>query len=310
MADKIGIPASRVEYVAALHVEDNKPNLHLLFWDKSQAVRPWYDFRKTASKIRADLIKYVYADDIRALGQAKTNARDAMLKDGKEWNEDKFNPFYNMSKKDFAHVKDEVVTDPAAAVGKILNRNIPNSVLDEMRVKIIQLMEKLPQTGRLAFGFLPPAVKAEVQTLAEDIITDLAIHNLDFKAEFETYKKSARDLVALYTTNMDAHDKAEKNALDDLTKRLGNQLLRHIKDIDYKQYLHGRAEFGKQRNAAMQRNTTMSLLSNLFRAARAENRQNQHRHSRPHMERVDRIEARRDARKNLEMANRGDWEQE
>ena len=215
-----------------------------------------------------------------------------------------------MYKSDFAVIKDDVKADPDLAVGKILNRDIPNSYLDEMRIKIIQLMEKLPEKGRLSHGFLPPEAKKEVEKLAIDIIKEISITNPGFSMEFEAYKKSARDLAKLYhaekrsdgTDNikgMAAIDKAEKRALADLTKRLANQLLKSIKNIDYNQYLYGKEEHGKRKTKAIQRNATMNILSSLFKLARQTRRVA---HTRPrHWGQTERIEARRDMVKNLEI---------
>ena len=315
MADKVGIPASRVEYVATIHIEGGKPNLHLLFWDKTQGIRQFYNYKKVASEIRANLIKYVYADDIKTFSEAKTTARNALLEGSKDWNNETFNPIYKMKKSDFTKLKDEIETNPAIMVGKVLNRNIPNSYLDETRIKIIQLMEKLPKTGRLSFGFLSPALKAEVQELAEEIIKDLSETNPDFKEEFNHYKKSARNLAKLYHAEQIADgspnpkgivaiDMAEKKAVDDLTKRLANQLLSSIKKIDHNQYVHGKDEYSKQQNKIIQRNTTMNLLTELFRTSREENRRKP---IKLPTGSTDRIEARRDKRKELETSSGNNW---
>jgi len=304
MADAVGIPASRVEYVAAMHIHDGKPNFHLLFWDKEQGIRSYFNYAKTFEKIRAGLTKYVYQDDLKLLSEAKTVARDTILEEIKLWNKETFDPIYQMSKNDFNKVRDRVSTDPISAVGKVLNRNIPNSYLDEMRIKIIQLMEKLPQAGRLSYGFLPPTVKKEVDKLAKDIIKDLANNNPDFKIEFETYKKAARDMATLYDSDISKHELAEKKAEADLTKRLANQLLKFIKNINHNQYLYGKDEnnkaYNKQKAKTIQRNITINLLSELFRGSRDENKRGQ---DKLIIGKSDRIEARREKAKNMESSS-------
>ena len=304
LADKIGIPASRVEYVAAMHIEGGKPNFHLLFWDKDQGVTNGFIKKPVKVAMWKDLIKYVYGDDIKALGITKTEARDAILEEADTWNKDTFNSFNKMTKADFKATKNNVLSDPDEMLGKIFNRNVPNAVLDDLRIKIIQLMDKLPDSGRLAYGFLTPDLKKEITELTEDIIKELSTTNPDFKAEFETYKKSARDLAALYTTNTDAHDKAEERAEADLTKRMANRLLKCIKSIDYEQYKFGKEEFTKRKNITMQRNATMRLLSMLFQGARKENRQAKN----PRLGRGDLSkEAKRELRKELEHGTGNQW---
>jgi len=278
-AEKIHIPASQVEYVAALHIEKGKPNLHYLFWDSEQGVTDGFLTRKIQTSARNNLIKYVYADDIRLFSQTKTRARDSILEGVKVSNEDLFEPLYSMKKSDFKEVTEGVKDDPASMVGKVLNRNIKNSYLDNIRLQIIQLMDKLPQTGRLRHGFLPPDVKTQVEGLAMDIINNISKSNADFRDEIDAYKKSIKDMVKLYYSEtyqdgrinlkgIEAIEASEKNAVDDLLKRLSNQLLKYIKNIDYNQYMHGKEEYNKQKNINIQRNATTNLLSSLFRAVR------------------------------------------
>jgi len=312
LAAYIKIPAHQVEYVAALHIDKGKPNLHILFWDSKQGVVPYYNYKKTGIKMRDGLIKYVYEDDIKEFSEEKTRARDAMIKSAARWNNETFGPLYIMSKADFKNIKDSVDADPAAAAAKLLNRSIPNVYLDEMRVKIIQVMDALPTKGRLAFGFLPPDVKREVAELTEDIIKEMAATNADFKNAFKDYKKAARNMAKLYNAETlacgsinpagkAAIDKAEKTAEDDLTKRLANRLLKCILAIDRNQYIHGKAEYTGRQNINAQRNTTMNLLAAVFRSITQEHNMPQRK---PRLRgTTDRIEARRDALKNMEVAS-------
>lgn len=311
MAEKVGIPSSKLEYVAAVHIENEKPNFHLLFWNKEQGIKPRFNYTKTFSSIRSDIIKYVYEDELLQMATVKNLARDTAVGDTDDFFKDFFKPFREMTSKDYESMVEEIEKDPEMVRGRLLNRDIPYSVLDDFAIMVIQLKEKLPKTGRLSYGFLPPDLKQET----EDIIRYLVNLNPDFKKEFEEYievsmelelgkdmesysafeafKKAGGDLASYYSTNPEVIKRAEEKAEADIVRRMSNKLLDEIKNLnkDLERDLS---------NKATRRNMGIGIMSSLFRILSQSNRKAQARAVRLPAGGTERIEGRRDLRKNLE----------
>jgi hypothetical protein len=71
IAEKIGVPPSRLEYVAAAHYEKEHPHCHILFWDKERGVKDAFVHKNIFDTIRVDLIKYVFGEEMGVLLQLK-----------------------------------------------------------------------------------------------------------------------------------------------------------------------------------------------------------------------------------------------
>jgi len=289
MAEKVGILPSKLEYVAALHIDKGKPNFHILFWSKDQGIKPRFNYKKTFGGIRSNLVKYVYEDDLRHLSRIKTLARDAMVGETDDYFKDFFQPIHTMKPGEYRKMVEDIDSDPALVRGKLLDRNIPNAVLDDFAMKIIQLKEKLPRKGRLSYGFLPPDLKKETA----DIIRELLNTNPDFKREFDEYKNIHRDIASYYSTNPDALKRAEQKAEEDIIQRMSNKLLQSVKDFN-------REWDNNTYQRAAQRNASINLMSSLFRILTRSNNSAAQKSKRLPSSSTERIEARRDMRKQLE----------
>ena len=256
MAEKIGIPPSQLEYVAAMHIKNGKPDCHLLFWDRNQGVKKAYVHPKTAASIRANFIKVIYAEELAELHQIKNEARDTITSEADDFYKDFMNPLQTMSNKEYKELENKIKENSDMNLGGLFDINhIPKILLDETAHKIIVLKEALPKEGRIAYKLLPPDVKAVSDEIIEDLINNIP----EFKKEFDTYKQTSRKIASFYSSNEKALDKAEKKAHEDLRKRLANRLLIKIKTMNW---VH---EMGARREKQMLRNMAVNNIMDLFK---------------------------------------------
>jgi len=260
IADKIGVPPSRLEYIASMHIDKGKPNFHLLFWDKEQGVKEAYIHPKISNSIRVDLTKTIYHHEMEELHNIKNEARDTLISNSDNFFKDFFRSFGEMTKKEYEDAVTALETSPDMALGKLLDRDIPDILLDDFAERIIRLKDKLPTSGRLSYAFLPLELKNEVKA----IIKDLVSNNTDFKIEFDKYIKTNEDLSRYFTTNTETINNAGKKAEDELLKRLSNRLLKNIKDIDFSQFKYEKEAIRTQQQKAYQRHMAIKIISDLF----------------------------------------------
>lgn len=96
-------------------------------------------------------------------------------------------------------------------------------------IEIIKdMIEKLrvPLTGRLQYKLMPQDVKEQI-----DEITKKIISRPNYIRYYNEYLNSIERLTRLYTENPDQINKAIENARKDLYCRIGNKILKSIKEI-------------------------------------------------------------------------------
>lgn len=256
IADKIGIPSSRVEYCGAVHMEKRHPHTHFILWDKEQKVKEPFIHSSIANKIRVDLTKKIYADELREFYQLKNEARDILSSNSSDFFKDFFEPFAHMDKEEYKKTIEKLRKNPDNALGHLIDNRIAPFVLEDFALKILEFKEKLPKTGRLNYKFLLPELKSEL----EDIVLDLVSNNEHFLREFEKYGNISKTIASHYSTDEIILEKAKQKAETELLKRLSNRLLKSIKEINYS---HKRIE-GIQKNKAFRKTIAIKIITELF----------------------------------------------
>lgn len=206
IAEKTGVPASRLEYVAAVHMDKGHPHIHFMFWDKEQGVKKAFIHPKVSNQIRIDLTKHIYRDELEELYQLKNNARDVLSGDSDKFFKDFFEYIMKMSHKEYRQAMEELKNNPENAAGYFMNNRLSPAYLETFADKIFAFKEKLPKTGRINYQLLPPELKSEL----EDIITELIATNEDFSREFDNYVNTSETIASYYSKNPESLAKARQ----------------------------------------------------------------------------------------------------
>jgi hypothetical protein len=202
IANHMKIKYDNLEYIAAVHLKEGQPHVHVGFWDKSQEI-----YRKKISpvicdKIRIDAIKHTFRDKFNELH----NKEDELMKE--------------MRRK----AKEEI------SYGN--SRYFP-----ELRKMLGELKSVIPPKGRCSYRYMPEEVKCKIDEITtymvdkSDAISDLycelfetrelyndILHNGD--SEWGHYQKE------LYLGKLE----------DEIINKIGNTILRTVVDLRRNDY--------------------------------------------------------------------------
>jgi len=256
MAEKIGIPASRLEYVCAVHMERGHPHMHFTMWDKNQGIKKPFVHESVSNSIRLDLNKAVFHEELSELYEIKNNARQALTDGTKDF----FNGFFESFEMDSNSVFiEELKANPDHAGGYMFSPNVSDESLDSFAKSIFEFKSKIPKSGRVTYKTLTPDLKEELK----NIIKELIATNEDFSREFDIFIDTNVELTAFYASDEnleEAQEKAAQSAEEDILKRLSNQLLKEIKNIDTQQ----RQQENQEKQQAFMRYQAFMVMKSLF----------------------------------------------
>lgn len=270
IAEKTGIPPSRLEYTAAVHFEKGHPHSHVMFWDREQGVLDAFIHPETSNDIRIDLIKHIFGEDMSFWHEIKNEARAEILgltKGGFSDFMEGFNAgIADMTAKEYAAAMKRVKLESDLSVFNLGYSHYSGDTVFALAAELLRLREKLPKTGRLAMKFMKPEQKAEIQAFVWELI------NKDdgCRREYDKYINAAAELAKFYSDKPDAHADANEAAHDEIMNRMGNAVLKAIKKLNQADY---QFREGIKREAN-RREMIESLISEIFgilaRAANAE----------------------------------------
>lgn len=256
IAEKLGVPYSRLEYIGAVHMEKRHPHMHFTLWDKEQGVKKAYVHKSISNEIRIELTKKIFENDYSKIKELKNEARNILNSETSSFFKSFFEPLKDLTTKNYEKELEKLKKNPDNAYGKILyNRFLPSFIKDFSK-DIFEFNEKLPKKGRLDYKFLDPALKVELTAIVKKLIAE----NQDFKREFEKYVECAIALTEPYAEKPEKLEQAKKNAEDEIIKRLSNSLLKELKALKKSEFQAN----GKQYAKNSKRTQSIKILNSLF----------------------------------------------
>jgi len=199
-----------------------------LFWEKTQDIKKKaYVHYKISNAIRLKLINHVFREEMTALQSLKNEARQAAYNNMGGFFGGFMDTFVNMKAEEYAAAAEWLKREDDLADSRLIYSRFKTSDIKEIAADLMRLSEHVPSSGRLYYKLMPQEVKDEIDALIQKILDK----NADCDREFKKYVYAAQELSKYYTDNPDTHAKAGKAAYDEMMKRLGNIVLRIVKDI-------------------------------------------------------------------------------
>lgn len=234
LAEKNSIDLANLGWCGAYHNEGEHPHLHIVFWDRTQTIAKTYVPPKVANDVRIALIKSTFEEKIKALYEQKKLAKENLGKSFDEAVLDFDNFIKSMRAKNFKAVESEFDTYSDGKRINITQLFNSNEQLASMAEKLFRLRTLIPKGGRVAYKLLPPEVKAEIDSLADEIIKN----NTYLKNAIEQYIDSQCKLKELYSSLDDPdklkayRDKCEGEAKNQICSKI----VKSVKAIISKEY--------------------------------------------------------------------------
>jgi len=241
LAEKNEISIENLGWCGAYHNEGNHPHLHIVFWDREQAITKDFVAWQICNDIRIALIKSTFELRIKELYEKKKLANDNITSGYDEAVSD-FDTFMkDMKATDFKEIKSKF--DTFADKGKMNITQLYNSdkQLSEVTEELFKLRYLIPKGGRIAYKLLPPEIKDSVDKLVDILIRN----NTYLQTAVKQYIESQVNLKKLYNSLDDPEKLREYRAKceTEAKKQISYKIVKSIKAIVSKEYGVKEAEF-------------------------------------------------------------------
>lgn len=151
IANGMNMKIENIEYLAAVHLKEGQPHVHIMWWDIQQQVLINKVDPLICDKIRIDAIRSTYHDQFVALHN----------------NEDKL----------IRKLRSDIADYAASSLAEI-----PSDVYSRKNIAGIEhIHDIIPKKGRTAYKYMPAEVKKEIDILSHFIIDN----NPDFRSTYE-----------------------------------------------------------------------------------------------------------------------------
>lgn len=204
IAKEFHIDITQLQWTAAVHMEKGHPHCHYMFWSRDKKVQSPYIHTTVQNRCRERFSKEIFEQARIAAVIDKTAKRDFILEFGKELMEDEISFLFKNE------IPGRIKREDTNAIGALL----------------LNISEKVPKTGRLAYQLVPPEVKEEIDNVTAYILKLPAL-----KGAYQEYIALNREIMKTYSTGKNKEDYKTQKAVDDLKKRIGNQILKSAKEI-------------------------------------------------------------------------------
>lgn len=215
IAAQFRISIENLRWVAAFHMEKGHPHVHYMFWDASNSIRSPYIPVVWQDKCRMAFSEYIFEEERHRLALEKSIQRDLILEFGKNiFNQSAQLPIFESKNSDI----------------KIME-HISDSDINKISAMLYEMLNDLPDKGRLAYKLLEPNIKIKVDRIVDTILEIPAV-----KVEFEKYKDLMKQQFMTYSPNEKFLEyKLDKEVSHEMKKRIANQVLKTCKKILYKE---------------------------------------------------------------------------
>lgn len=196
VALEFDIPITKVEWVAAVHMEKGHPHCHYMFWNKEDQIHSSFIHTSTQTRVRENLSGIMFQDERKVQVAEKTAKRNQIVSLGKE-------------------ISGETV------MGRIRNEH-----LVKFGKELQSLSEQLPTSGRFDYKLLPSAAKEKLNELV-----NIALDIPALKKEYIAYIKLSEGISKTYSPSKKHNEVNIAKANQDIRKRLANAILKSSKSI-------------------------------------------------------------------------------
>lgn len=215
------IPLEDLEWIAAFHGKKERPHCHLIVWNKNQDLsvrrKPFIYFKN----VKTAVAKEVFKEDLKAIYDEKDITKKEVGK---------------ISQEELKKVEEEL----KEIMPSIFNTPIISSAVKEEKIeKIIDKFVELEKVSNgYKKGFIYMYQTPESKQIINDISKLILDSNIDCKKEYNKYLDNSLKIDKILQ-KIDTHkdyEKSKNKAEYEMMKKIGNQILKMVKEIKTKEY--------------------------------------------------------------------------
>lgn len=253
------IKRENFQFICAIHEKDINYHTHILFWDKSQKIEKNFLHWSVANKIRKQLIKDTFSDEILEYAKQK----DLIVKDVREITDKLVDDFLNdiklLNNKKYNKLKNKGVFNEK-------NSKLNNEFIEHIFNESYKIKKMIPK-GRIYYELLEPQVKEEVDKL----VTYILKNNNDINKLANNYIKIKLNIASFYSEeNLKSQEEKYKKEVE---KIIANKILNIVKSINRLENEYKKQEIIINYHKRLIKETIFDLIS-LFYVKKQQEEQN------------------------------------
>ncbi len=171
LAELQGIKSENLRWYAGMHNEGHHPHIHLLVWsvDPKEGYLPQHNINRIKSMYARD----IFREDLQPVYAQKTEFRDALTQSARELLR-------------IGALQNSIRDDAAGGLSAEASRKLT----EDLRA----LKATLPDHGRMVYKYMPPEVKGQIDSIAEEMLAaSLALREL-----YERWQDAQREIDQTY----------------------------------------------------------------------------------------------------------------
>lgn len=240
LAAQNGIRIENLCWAAAFHNEKNHPHLHVVFWDKNQAIMKNFTHPEIPNRIRKQLIKDTFAYKIKAFCEQRDLAKSGITEITDQVIQQFESHMKSLSPRAFREFQQRFEDEDENSLLHLPKHHlVDKQTITLLASRLMDLRNHMPKTGRLAYKLLPPDTKKQVDELVQDLLKA----NPYLSQMTEEYVQAKLELSRLYTSDPEQLENQRIQYQAEAEKRIANRILSTIrtiikleKDVDFHLY--------------------------------------------------------------------------
>ena len=246
IAKENNIKMSNLRWVAAAHDTPDHPHVHIAFWDDSQEILKNWVSPKVPDKIRTNLIKNIFEEELKEYYEQKKQTEIRMKDITTEMAQEFEQYIKGLSASEYKEFSNE----------SLYNYQDPDKhICEYLAHKLFEIRKDIPK-GAFKFQLLKPDVKDKLISLVRELV-DL---DENLQEAISDYVESKLGAARMYTTDEIELDALAAKYEKEAEKLIANKLLRLAKKFNEKERDLKSEEFAEQ----MRMQYAQQLMTEIF----------------------------------------------
>lgn len=215
-AEALGLSSFDFSWVAAYHAERSHPHVHVMIWNNRDKIKSPFISVATQNKCRKVLSDHMFDE------KYEKTLKDLLKKERDELILQK-----NVSRDNITDEFKKIFLSSTYVPGNMIE-SLPDKLktgeLKELDDKLKELVDILPDKGKMNYQFMPREVKMKIND-----ITDQLFARNDFKEHVQSYVNASVEIQKMQGKVKKELDAVRKRAMGELYTRSGNIILKGLK---------------------------------------------------------------------------------